>query len=103
MANTIVKATPPTKTDHATLLFTLADKGVIQLTKRPANASFISRYFSGFSPAPYFIFFLEFSLYFLLFIPIAHIVFSLRKAKINILFVITDIMPDFILSPSSGS
>lgn len=40
MANTIVKATPPTKTDHATLLFTLADKGVIQLTKRPANASF---------------------------------------------------------------
>lgn len=32
MANTIVKATPPTKTDHATsLLFTSADKGVIQL------------------------------------------------------------------------
>ena len=91
MANTIVKATPPTKTDHATLLFTLADKGVIQLTK-------LSERFT-----PYFIFFLEFSLYFLLFIPIAHIVFSLRKAKINILFVITDIMPDFILSPSSGS
>ena len=63
MANTIVKATPPTKTDHATsLLFTSADKGVI-----------------------------------------THIVFSLHKAKINILFVITDIMPDFILSPSSGS
>ena len=32
MANTIVKATPPTKTDHATsLLFTSADKGVIHL------------------------------------------------------------------------
>ena len=98
MANTIVKATPPTKTDHATLLFTLADKGVIQLTKRPAIKEKLSERFT-----PYFIFFLEFSLYFLLFIPIAHIVFSLRKAKINILFVITDIMPDFILSPSSGS
>ena len=84
MANTIVKATPPTKTDHATLLFTLADKGVIQLTKRPANASFAKskKNFPSVSRL---------------------ILFSLRKAKINILFVITDIMPDFILSPSSGS